>query len=103
MRIRWALPMSDNFGDLLPGLEPVKGIPGIDFKLKSTDNEDNYVVDEIIKMGEKIPLNDHLHQHSPKLDGDIMGDNISIGCAEENCPIGWYIPIVDAKRLGLME
>ncbi len=89
--------------DDLPGLQPVKGVPGIDFTLKSNDNEGKYDVDEIIKMDEKIPLNDHLHTHKPKLDGDKMGDNVAVGCAIEGCPIGWYIPISEAQRLGLMK
>lgn len=104
MRIKSGLKVSSNdFNDLLPGLQPIKGVPGIDFTLKSIDNEDKHVVDEIIKMDEKIPLNDHLHTHKPKLDGDIMGDNVAVGCAIEGCPIGWYIPIVDAKKMGLMN
>lgn len=97
--------MADNdFSDLLPGLQPIKGVPGIDFTLKSDDNEGKYAVDdEIIKMDEKIPLNDHLHSHTPKLDGDIMGDNVAVGCATEGCPIGWYIPITEARKLRLMK
>jgi len=93
----------DSLNDILTGLQPVSGIPGIDFTLKSIDNDDKHVVDEVIKMGEKVPLNDHLHQHKPKLDGDIMDDNVAVGCAIDGCPVGWYIPITDAKSLGLMK
>jgi hypothetical protein len=93
----------DSLSDFMPGLQPVKGVPGIDFTLKSVDNEGKHDVDEIIKMGEKIPLNEHSHQHKPKLDGDLMGDNVAVGCAIEGCPIGWYIPITEAKRLGIMK
>ncbi len=81
-----------------PDLEPAKGMPGIDFVLKSQDNEGNYVVDEVIKMGEKEPINDHDHEHVPVYDGDIMGDTVSIKC--DVCPIGWYIPIKEAEKLG---
>lgn len=81
--------------DDLPDLQPAKGMPGIDFVLKSTDNEGNYVVDEVIKMGEQTPLNDHDHEHVPVLDGDIMGDTVSVGC--DICPIGWYAPIENAE------
>jgi len=84
--------------DDLPGLEPAKGIPGIDFVLKSADNEGNYVVDEVIKMGEKEPLFDTSHEHIPVYDGDIMGDTVSVKC--EVCPIGWYIPIDQAREMG---
>ena len=83
--------------DDLPGLEPAKGIPGIDFVLKSPDNEGNYVVDEVIKMGEKTPLNDYDHEHVPVLDGDIMGDAVAVGC--DICPVGWYIPISEAEEI----
>lgn len=84
--------------DDLPGLEPVKGVPGIDFVLKSTDNDGKYVVDEVIKMSEQTALNDHDHEHVPVLDGDIMGDTVSIGC--DLCPVGWYVPIPEAEAMG---
>jgi hypothetical protein len=83
--------------DDLPGLEPAKGIPGIDFVLKSADNEGNYVVDEVIKMGEKSPINDYDHDHVPVLDGDIIGDQVAVGC--DICPVGWFIPIDEAEKL----
>ena len=83
--------------DDLPGLEPVKGIPGIDFVLKSTDNKGNYVVDEVIKMGEKEPINDYDHNHVPVLDGDVIGEQVAVGC--EICPVGWFMPIAEAEKL----
>lgn len=84
--------------DMFPSLEPVKGVPGVDFVLKSMDNEGNYVVDEVIKLNEQTPLNSHDHEHIPLLDGDIMGDTVSIKC--DVCPIGWYIPIPEAEAMG---
>lgn len=91
--------MSDPMGDMFPGIEPAKGIPGIDFVLKSQDNEGNYVVDEVIKMSEKEPLNDYNHDHVPVLDGDIIGEQVAVGC--EKCPAGWFMPIAEAEKLGM--
>lgn len=74
---------------------------GIDYVLKSSDNEGKYGVDEVIKMGEHSPLNDRTCQHEQvKLDGDRMEDHVGVSCAV--CPVGWFITEAEAHQLGLL-
>lgn len=75
--------------DLFPGLEPV------DFTLGTDDNSKQHDEDEIIiKVNEQERLNDPACQHVPKLEGDRIGDTVSVTC--EICPYGWYIPTDEA-------
>lgn len=71
----------------------------VDFVLGSNDNnkqDDEY---EVIKMAEKEPLNDPSCNHIPVLEGDEMGDAVSVTC--KNCPYGWYIPKDQLTKYGL--
>lgn len=80
--------MDDDF----PGLEQV------DFVLKSEDNGKQHDEDEIIiKVSEQEAINDPACKHVPKLDGDRLGDTVSVTC--ERCPYGWYIPTSEAIKL----
>lgn len=85
--------------DDLPDLQKVNNLKGIDYVLRSEDNSSNDAVYEVIKMDEQQPLNDPNCEHRPVLDGDVLGDSVSVKCA--NCPIGWYIHKDDAARLNL--
>jgi len=77
--------------DEFPGIEPV------DFVLKSDDNNNQYDEDEIIKMDEQEAINDPACQHVPQLEGDRLGDTVSVTC--KICPYGWYIPVDEAIEL----
>lgn len=94
--------MSENTS-MVPA-SPEQKAQGIDYVLSSSDNEGKYGVDEVIKMADRKPIHDTACQHNQvKLDGDRMGDHVAVGCANPQCPVGWYIPVAEAKAKGLLQ